>query len=73
MEQFPFNIVEFATIGDSFDEEDGKNKTRPVNGNFLFTDFRAPLPPPPPLFKIARNSKALNTSSYDIARRRSID
>ena len=28
MEQFPFNIVEFATIGDSFDEEDGKNKTR---------------------------------------------
>ena len=28
---------------------------------------------PPPLFKIAWNSKALNTSSYDVARRRSID
>ena len=38
--------------------------------NFLFTDFRAPLPP---LFKIAWNSIALNTSSYDIARRRFID
>ena len=38
MEQFPFNIVEFATIGDSFDEEDGKDKTRPVN-NYAFYDF----------------------------------
>ena len=35
-------------------------------GNFLFTDFRAPLPPPTPLFKIAWNSIALNTSSYDV-------
>ena len=32
-------------------------------GNFLFNDFR----PPTPLFKIAQNSIALNTMSYDVA------